>query len=53
MRPKSSSGGGGERERTADFFLVTFENSEFFHGSDVEYAYGLVPGCARDEVAIG
>jgi hypothetical protein len=47
----------GERERgtkrTADFFLVSFENAEFFHGADVEYSHGLVTGGTRYEVAVG
>jgi len=37
---------------TADFFFVSFEKAELFHGSDVEYAYSLVSGCAREEVTI-
>ena len=37
---------------TTNFFLVTFQDTVFFHCDDVEYAHGLVSGSASDEVAV-
>lgn len=39
--------------RTADFFLVSFEDAELFHGADVKDTHGLVARRAGDEVAVG
>jgi len=36
----------------ADFLLVAFENTEFFHGADVKDADGLITRGACYEVAI-
>lgn len=41
-----------EDELTADFFLVTLENTQFFHGTYVEYANGLISRRARYQVSI-
>lgn len=38
--------------RTADFFLVSFEDAELFHGADVKDTHGLVARGAGDEVAV-
>lgn len=38
--------------RTADFFLVSFEDAELFHGADVKDAHGLVARGTGDEVAV-
>lgn len=39
-------------ELTADFLLVTLENSVFFHCADVEYANGLVSRSTGDHVSV-
>lgn len=39
-------------ERTADFFLVPFEDAEFFHGADVKDAHRLVTRGTREEVTV-
>lgn len=38
--------------RTADFFLVSFEDAELFHGADVKDTHSLVARGAGDEVAV-
>ena len=42
----------GRVGRTADFFLVSFEDAELFHGADVKDTHCLVARRAGDEVAI-
>lgn len=43
----------GREGRTADFFLVAFEDLEFFHGADVEDADGLVAGGTGNFIPVG